>query len=469
MSIKTFSKDFIIYGLGIVITRLVSILLLPIITEYLTVQEIGLIEMMNSLISMGMLFCLSGIDTALSFYYWDSKDDAAEQKRYIITSTIIIVLITIPLLVVIYILLPILEKHYFRVSMKGLYLHLILTIPLAAFFKYTTKLFRIRKKAIKFSLISFGNAILFFFGILLIIKKYPGIKSYYFAKNAAYLLAIISGIILFIRKNKSSIRDNTTKETKYYKNLISYGFPLLPLLLSSWLITNTDRFFLNHYFNLQVVGEFAITYKLSSMVALFLSAFTMVWGPYSMSVKDKPNAPILYSKMTLIFVYLSLLAIITIQMFSKFIVIIFTSNSENYLQSTNLFTIIALSLVLTSFFSISAVGLNIVKKTYLISIGSFIAVLVNLLSNFYLVKNYGMLGASISSNIAYLITCIFILVISRKLYPIKYNYVIISLLFVLFAAFYYLYVIESNMRYIIIPAYLSLGLYIFKKHIYLKI
>ena len=67
----TIGKETIIYGIGQVLNKSIGIFILPIITRVFNTQEIGIIELFTVIINIGFIFSTLGLDSALTFYFWD--------------------------------------------------------------------------------------------------------------------------------------------------------------------------------------------------------------------------------------------------------------------------------------------------------------------------------------------------------------------------------------------------------------
>ena len=69
-------KHSAIYGLGAVVWRLIGVLLLPIITRYLTRADVGAVDTLISLSVVLVIVLRAGISMAFFRYYFDAEDDA---------------------------------------------------------------------------------------------------------------------------------------------------------------------------------------------------------------------------------------------------------------------------------------------------------------------------------------------------------------------------------------------------------
>ena len=68
MSIKSLGKQSLVYGLGHVLARLITFLLLPVYTNTFTQEEYGAISLAYAFIGFALIIYRHGMDTALMKY-----------------------------------------------------------------------------------------------------------------------------------------------------------------------------------------------------------------------------------------------------------------------------------------------------------------------------------------------------------------------------------------------------------------
>ena len=78
--IKTLFRHLAVYGLGDVATSLISLLLLPVYTQYLTPSDYGVIAMLLTVEASGKILFRWGVDTAFMRLYYDCTDQKARQR-----------------------------------------------------------------------------------------------------------------------------------------------------------------------------------------------------------------------------------------------------------------------------------------------------------------------------------------------------------------------------------------------------
>ena len=78
--IRNLFRNLAIYGFGDVATSIVSLLLLPIYTRYLTPSDYGVIAMLLTIEAVAKVLFRWGVDTAFMRLYYDCADQPARQR-----------------------------------------------------------------------------------------------------------------------------------------------------------------------------------------------------------------------------------------------------------------------------------------------------------------------------------------------------------------------------------------------------
>ncbi len=404
-----------IYGIGQAANALIGVFVLPIITRCFTKSEVGTIDLFLVLQSIGMVLSLMSIDTALTFYYWDAKNDGDEQKRYVSTAFYSILVLSSAVFVFLVFGKSIVETVFLRSDYGSLYYVSITVIPFYALFQFFNKLCRIHKKPMLFNVLTLTNIMLYLALTYIFVYEFRfGLTFVFLSRLICYLIVLTIGIVCF--RNELFCRLSFNK----FAGMFKYGFPLLPILLISWVMSSSSRYFILRYYGNDSVADYAIAMKIAMIVALIMQSFNMAWGPYSMSIKDNPKADEVYSKALTYFIYIASASVLIVQIFTPMLILIFST--KNYLNVVNWISFLTIGICLNSMFNILSTGLSIVKKTYYITIGLSIAALVNIGVNVIFVPIIGPVGSVIANVTGYFTSVLGIYYISREYYKIEYEF-----------------------------------------------
>lgn len=224
--------------------------------------------------------------------------------------------------------------------------------------------------------------------------------------STAAVLAIIYFIQLSINFTTTPIKYTPSSTANYMtiaRSAFRFGAPLASVGLLSWLVHESDRFFLAYYHSDRVVGLYSAAYGLVS------APFTLVAGSiaqflypimFRVSAENDHKKRLNIMKAMLITTsVISLLGVILVGLFDEQIAWI--ALGKNYREeATHLLLWIALgySFIAISFsFDLAAYGS---KRTLDMSISYGISAMINVVLNIILIPDYGAMGAVIATLIS---------------------------------------------------------------------
>ena len=436
--IKELISTTTIYGLSIFLNRSAGFLLLPLYTYYLSPQEMGLFNLMQSIWLFIILIYMYGMET--SFIKFFIEADSEEEKKTIYSSTIILITITSLLLSVLFFITGGDLMHFFRFEDQNMAVKLFRLICILLFIdtlsRFPLLLLRAKLKAKSYLFINtFGLILNILLNIVLLVYFNLKVEAIFISYIISLILSFILGLIL--TRDYLAISFNWVK----VKILIKYGNKFIYIGLFLLLIDVSDRFFLKYLCDESVVGIYSASYKLASIMSLIIAAFRFSWTPYFLNISKNPENKTILSN---IFTYFTFVGLFLFLLFSFFIPDIVKANlfGISILELKYQPGLVIIPAVLLSyFFSGIFANLNVAPffrdKTSYILLVSFIGLVTNFILNFILIPNYNMLGAAYATLASYLIMSIIIFLISQKIYKIDFQYKkIIIIFFVTFLVFF---------------------------------
>lgn len=387
-----------------------------------------------------ILFTLS-IPRALYRVYYDYKTDI-EKRQLVGTSIISVFFIAILSLLLLLIFSPIIGNIYASISFYPYFLYTILAILFIAFHSIPQALLQINEKALTF--ISLNIALFF-------IKSFFILYNVAFLKKGAigYLEADLLTDLIFIPLYYFSIRNHISLSWNFpmLKNLLLFSIPIIPGMLSAWVLNLSDRIFIERNFDAVQVGIYSLGYQIAGLVLLFTSAFKSAYDPYFYKIAntdDSNTAKEKLYKTNYIFVLILLFVTFMVAFFSKEVVQIFFS--EKYSISAQVIPIVLLGYL---FSQNSALLNNMVyqmKKTKVVMYITLFSALVNIGLNFILIPKFGIMGAAWTTAFSFLVMFVLSYILARRYYFIPYNWKIIipSLLFFIGIYIVYSFILIEN-------------------------
>lgn len=412
--LKTLLNDTIIYGLGSVVIRVLTIFFVPIYTRLLTPADYGVLDILSTVTSLLTVILVLGLDGAMAYYYYETAD---YDQRISIISTSFFFRLIFSLLTCSILFLYAHQLSWWFIGDDGYTLFFsiaIAGIPFQLLVSFYQGLFRVKRAAWKFVLLTISNtALIICFNIFLVIILRYGIIGILISNLFAGLILTIFGFVLC--KQYLSFRFSN----RHLKLLLNYGLPLIPASVSYWILSYVDRYFLISYSNLTEVGLYSIGNKLSGLLSFFTIAFQMAWPVFALSIQHAENARTVYAKVLLLYTVIMSFLVVGLSLFSKEILLVVTPRA--YLEAYQVVGILGLSLMIMGIFNILGIGLALAEKTKHLGWITGLAAILNIICNFILIPDFGMIGAAVATFISFSFSNVILFIISQRYFPVPYE------------------------------------------------
>lgn len=397
-------------------TRLTSILLIPLYTAVLTTADYGVLGL---IVMTGQIAgTMSGLGmTSALFRSYNDYDDTARQNRVISTAFIITMGSASLLTLLGYgfadrLSILLFANDLFRV-------HMIL-IGLITGFNLINQLvyaiLRVRQRSIHYALLRTVTFLLEIGVIIYLVSiRQWGIMGVLAGRLIATTLTAIP-LLWYVRgflKPQFSLTDA--------QKMVAYGTPLVFAGLCGFVFTYTDRYFLNNFASLDDVGVYTLAYQFGMLfVVLLITPMKLVWGPMFLSIKEDTNFPHFCSLALTYVVLLGGFVFLGISLLTKEVIQLFSA--PEYWRAYFVIPIISLTYFIWSTRSILEVGVALKRKTQFIALNSLIGALVNILLNFLLIPFFGIYGAAYATLATFVLMICIDYVYNQRLFPIRYEW-----------------------------------------------
>ncbi len=406
---KQLFKNTAIVSIGKLCTQLITFFLLPLYTYALSTEEYGIVDLLNTLISLFIPIVILQIDQGVFRYLLDVRDKEEEKKK-IISSTIFFTIIQS----IIYLILFSFVSQFIHNDYKY-----FLAINLVAI-AFSTILLQISRGIgdnVRYAVGSFLTGLVtVILNVVLIIVFHLGAYGLLIASLCGNIICII--YILFAKK-----LYNYTK-VKYFdkailKNILKYSILLVPNMLSWWIVSASDRLIISTIIGVSANGIYSAANHFSGIFSTQNSVINMTWtesAALNIEAEDKEQ---FFSKIFKLYVQFFGALCLGVIAFMPFVFSILVNSKFNSAYYQIPILIIATFFnILTSFLG----SIYIAKKlTNEIAKTSMISALINIIINISLIHFIGLYAASISTLVSYFIMFIYRLIDSKKYVKMQLN------------------------------------------------
>ncbi|MFU1505712.1 lipopolysaccharide biosynthesis protein [Aeromonas veronii] len=264
-----------IYLASNILNALVPFLLLPILTRYLTPDEYGQIAMLQTLITgLAALTGLNAVGAANRKFY--DKHDASALALFNGTCLHILLLSSLTLGVVCFFLSAELSQW---LNIPTSWVYFALVISSANFIiQFRLGQWQIRERAVSFGVMQVSQSVLvLILSLVLIIGYQQGAAGRVDALMATSVVYAGLGLLLLYRDRLLVLLP---LKKAFFKEVLSFGVPLVPHVVGIFLLSSIDRFFINRQLGVAEAGIYMLAVQLSLGMAVVFDAINKALVPW---------------------------------------------------------------------------------------------------------------------------------------------------------------------------------------------
>ncbi|AQS95112.1 hypothetical protein BXQ17_13955 [Polaribacter sp. BM10] len=420
------------YTIGKIIPGITGFLLLPVYAEYLTTEQYGILQSMQVLIAILSIFFTLATERSLFRIYYDYENEH-KKKVFIGNSFFLIVFISTVMLGLMFLFKDLVSQIYLNIPFNPYYRLALFNAYFLAFSQIPLILYQINGQAKKFVILSISQ---FLVGVILILYFVLHVKL---AAEGILSGQVIGNLIMLpfflfiIYKN-----SNFKLDRKILKNILSFSIPMIPVLLSAWVLNMSNRIFIEKYVSLSEVGVFSFAFKIASIGVVVLGAFNSAFNPvfYKIANDNKIESKLILKKYFNNYVIIITCICFCICFFSKEIILIFIS--KNYHRSIYLIPILVLPILINQIGSLYNLMIYQEKKTLSMMFVNLISLIISFVLNVYLIQNFQTYGAAWATVFSVMILTLMKYFLAKNNYFVSINYRLAIVVFVVFVFIIYL-------------------------------
>ena len=266
----------LIFALGGLAVKAVSLVLMPLYTTALTAGEYGTAELLNSAIEIVLPLLSAGVVEAL---YRFSIDDDVPKDQLFANSLLVLGgggLCTGVLCA--------LGSVLWNMEHAGSFFVLFCSVCV---FKATTQLARGLGHVRRFVAYGLINALAMVVSTyLLLVRAHTGIEGYLWSYTIGYL---VGGLVAFLGSVEYRLLAPFRIDRALLRRMLVYSLPLVPNLLSWWLVSVSGRYVVLWGSGLAAAGLFTAASKMPSLINIVASVFQQAWQYSTAREIDSPD------------------------------------------------------------------------------------------------------------------------------------------------------------------------------------
>ncbi len=401
---RLLSKNIIIYGGTNALKSLVPLLMLPILTTYLTLSDFGTLSLVETTILFVTPFILLNINGAINVEFFKVKHNIL--KEYVTNALLLSFLSSFVVLTIF-----LLFQKELSLALKideTLLLWIVLFASLRVVTSVVLGLYQSRQEPLKFALYTLSQTIIdFMLSYLLVVIYHYGYIGRLEGIYVSFFLFSIVGVYLLYKM------DYLTHVTfKYTKDILNFGVPLIPHAIGGTIIAMSDRYFISYFIGNEEVGLYTIAYQLSALMLLISLSVNQAWSPMLFKLLKEKNMKQVY-KFTF---YLFLLFIITgVSIYIAKDLLFYMLVDEKFDMAKEYFLWLLIGFIFQSFYFLVTNVLFYEKKTKLLASITLSGAFLNVILNYFFIKIFGVIGVAYATAITWGLFFVIVLAVDIKI------------------------------------------------------
>lgn len=407
--LKLFIENFLVYGLGSIISKIIPLIMVPIVTRLMPSSDYyGISDLSNTVVSFGSALAVMGMYDAMYRMFFE-KDDESYKKKICSTALCFTLITSLVIFLVMLLTKNLIAQCFFG---DRQYAYVVYLSAMATLVGATNSIIsaptRMQNKR-KIFLVTNTISPLLSYSISI-----PMLLAGHYV-IALPVAAVISGVtmeVAFGIMNREWF-DPRQFDFTLLKELLAIAIPLLPNFLIYWVFNSCDKVMVTNMIGIGAAGIYSVGSKLGHASQLIYTAFAGGWQYFAFStMKDNDQV----ESTSNIFEYLGVLSFsctaFVFALAQSIYQILFTGDYvSGYIISSYLF----LAPLLQMLFQVACNQFLVVKRTWpnmLILSGGAIA---NIAINYYLIPVLGIEGAAIATLAGYAISDIVGVLVLQKM------------------------------------------------------
>lgn len=405
------------YAVGRIIGSVISLAALPILTRVMSPYEFGLWQVAGVFASLFIVFSNLGMDQALFRYYLLSPD---RSKVVIGTSFISVAAFSTIGITIAIVFASSFSSLFLGLERNDLLILTALWGAADAFFLLALSVFQAQERTWRYVFydnlragVGYATAIVLAalgFGAQGVITGWTG---------TTVIIVIFSALSIIL------MHSHIGFDTKLWRQMLAYGFPIAINLVAIRVFTMTDRWLIARLMGYDYAGIYSASAKVAGIVSIALMPVRTAWVARMFYMHKQgtlvDELPDIWRQLAgglgIITCAVSLLPYELLSIFAGW----------QYLQGYVAIPFLAVAFFMDGLVLIADTGVYIKGKTAIIPVFTIISALANILLNLLWIPRWGILGAAVASAISYSTLAFLYWRVGQSLLPVKIPYISLAL------------------------------------------
>lgn len=202
-------------------------------------------------------------------------------------------------------------------------------------------------------------------------------------------------------------------------SLLAIGVPIVPAAIFAWIIAAGDRLILVALTDTTQVGLYAAAVKVALGAGLLVSAGTLAWTPFALSIQNRLTAPQSYAAALHAYIALAAAVLVAVSPFSGALVTLIAG--PEYRSAASVVWLLLAGTLAYGAYLVMLIGVQLARRPWIVSVTTGLAAVVNVVGNLLLIPHLGFYGAGVATLVAYVISAAALFVAAQRVHRLPYR------------------------------------------------
>lgn len=370
------------------VSSIIGFLVLPIMSYFLTVYDIGVIGIFMILTNLLTPVVGLSMNTIIAKSYYSQKD-----KSTLIGSSQIFSFLIFLVILLIALYLP-----EFCIQQMGINRLVLLSVCLVSFLGINNAvmmtIYQLEKLPLYWCAASLSSLLV---NVAVTFLYLYLVETNYWARIFGYIFSSLYLIIINFFLTTKILVPKYTLNVQHYIYFLRLGVPLIVIAFGIWGIFFLDRLFVQFFLGINAVGLYTMAFALASPMKIFSESFSRAWLPYAYEYIEKGQDRKLMRKSFIVFILFCAIGLLIT--FLGLFIFPYIVDSK-FLPSLNIVPILITGFTLNISTKLLTPHLLHSEKVKVLALITFTAVIINIILNYLLIEPFGITGAAVSTLIS---------------------------------------------------------------------
>ena len=441
---KDLAKNTAIVSIGKICTQLITFFLLPVYTAVLSNEEYGVVDLLNTLTSLLLPIVTLQIEQGIFRYLIDCRENNEKQIKLITTIIRFMIIQSIACIVIFLCVSPFIHNEYKYFLMANLLMGI-----------FSSLLLQICRGLGDNATYAIGSFITGAFTVVLNVIFIVAFRwGAYGMLGATAISNFICAVYIFLKRKIYKYIKPKQFDKTILKEIIKYSVPLIPNMISWWIVSASDRTIISAVIGIAQNGIYSAANKFSGVFTTLYSVFNLTWTESAAININSEDRDEFFSKiLDFVIRFFGSLCLGTIAIMPFVFNILINEKFAKAYYQIPILILGSVFNILVSFLGSIYVAKKLTKE---IAKTSVIAAIINIFVNIVLIKSIGLYAASISTVIAYALMFIYRWIDVKKYVKFNVNKILMLVFIIMYGITMFTYYLRNTISSIVVLVIVSI-------------